>query len=50
MIFNLEELAAAADGRLVSGDPKLPVPRLVIDSRAVRPGDFFVALKDEVVL
>ena len=39
------ELAAATDGRLVAGNPAAPVTGFAIDSRRVRPGDMFVALR-----
>ncbi|MGQ0644858.1 MAG: UDP-N-acetylmuramoyl-tripeptide--D-alanyl-D-alanine ligase [Elusimicrobiota bacterium] len=42
--FRLGDLAAAAGGT-VRGDASTAVERLVVDSRDVRPGDCFVALK-----
>ena len=41
------DLAAAAGGQIVSGDPAAVIGRIVIDSRTVNPGDFFVAIKGE---
>ena len=41
------DVAAAADGRIVSGDPGMPIARIAIDSRIVGPGDFFVAIRGE---
>ena len=38
-------LAAAVAGRIVSGDPEQVVGNVVIDSRSLQAGDFFVALK-----
>jgi UDP-N-acetylmuramoyl-tripeptide--D-alanyl-D-alanine ligase len=38
-------VAAAVAGRIVSGDPEQPVGTVVTDSRALQPGDFFVALR-----
>lgn len=38
-------LAAAAGGRLLSGDPQTPVGNVTTDSRTLQPGDFFVALR-----
>ncbi len=41
------ELAQAARGRLVQGDPDWQIPRAVADSREVQPGDLFVAIEGE---
>jgi UDP-N-acetylmuramoyl-tripeptide--D-alanyl-D-alanine ligase len=41
------DVAAAAAGRLVSGGPAVPIGRISIDSRAVRPGDLFLAIRGE---
>jgi len=38
-------LAAAVAGRIVSGDPDEVVGNVVIDSRSLEAGDFFVALR-----
>jgi len=44
VILTLAEMAAAAGGR-AAGDATLVPRRLAVDSRAVEPGDFFVAVK-----
>ena len=41
------DVAAAADARIVSGDPAASVGRIAIDSRGIRPGDLFVAIRGE---
>jgi UDP-N-acetylmuramoyl-tripeptide--D-alanyl-D-alanine ligase len=38
-------LAAAVAGRIVSGDPDQVVGNIVTDSRSLRTGDFFIALR-----
>jgi UDP-N-acetylmuramoyl-tripeptide--D-alanyl-D-alanine ligase len=38
-------LAAAVAGRIVSGDPDQVVGNIVTDSRSLRAGDFFIALR-----
>ena len=38
-------LASAAGGRIVSGDPKLPIENVTTDTRTLRAKDFFVALR-----
>ena len=45
--LTLGEVAAACGGRLESSDPNIEVRRVCTDSRSVRPGDLFVALKGE---
>lgn len=42
--LTLGHLARAVDGTLRAGDPAAPVPGLSIDSRALNPGDLFVAI------
>ncbi len=44
MIFEAEELARAAGGRLVRGGPP---GRVLTDTRALGPGDWFLALRGE---
>jgi UDP-N-acetylmuramoyl-tripeptide--D-alanyl-D-alanine ligase len=44
---SLKELLEATGGRLVSGPPDVTFDQLFIDSREVRPGGLFVALKGE---
>jgi UDP-N-acetylmuramoyl-tripeptide--D-alanyl-D-alanine ligase len=39
------DVAAAAGGRVVSGDASTPIGRISIDSRTVSPGEFFVAIR-----
>jgi UDP-N-acetylmuramoyl-tripeptide--D-alanyl-D-alanine ligase len=43
--LTLGRVAAAVDGTLRSGDPALEIGDVVIDSRSLRPSDFFVALR-----
>lgn len=45
--FTLAEVAAAAGGRLVAGDPGAVVRGVSTDSRALRSGDLFVGLRGE---
>ncbi len=40
----LEEVARLSGGRVVKGDPMLPVDRLHTDTRTLTTGDCFVAL------
>ncbi len=46
--FTFAELASVTGGRLSGGDPSARPARLVVDSRSVRKGDCFVALKGGV--
>lgn len=46
-MFRADELAAAAGGRLASGAPDVELGRFAIDSRRVRPGDVFVAIRGD---
>jgi len=41
------DVAAAAGGRVIKGDPVSVIGRFAIDSRRVEAGDFFVAIKGE---
>jgi len=43
----LEEVARLSGGRLVKGDPSLPVDRLHTDTRTLAAGDCFVALQGD---
>ena len=43
----LEEVARFSGGRLVKGDPSLPVDRLHTDTRTLAAGDCFVALQGD---
>jgi UDP-N-acetylmuramoyl-tripeptide--D-alanyl-D-alanine ligase len=45
--FTLRQLTEAAHGRLVQGDPGLGISGLSTDSRFIRPGELFIALKGE---
>ena len=46
--MNLSMAAAACGGRLIGcAEPEAPIGRAVIDSRAVEPGDLFVAYRGE---
>jgi UDP-N-acetylmuramoyl-tripeptide--D-alanyl-D-alanine ligase len=42
-----QDVAAAAGGRVISGDASLKIGRISIDSRTVGAGDFFVAIRGE---
>jgi len=42
--FTLKEVAEATGGRLADADPDAVVAGVAVDSRAVRPGELFVAL------
>jgi len=42
-----EALASAAGGRVIEGDRSTPIERVSIDSRAIAPGDLFVAIRGE---
>jgi UDP-N-acetylmuramoyl-tripeptide--D-alanyl-D-alanine ligase len=41
----LGSLAAAAAGRILSGDPQMPLGNVTTDTRTLQRGDFFVALR-----
>ena len=43
----LEEVARFSGGRLIKGDPALPVDRLHTDTRTLAAGDCFVALQGD---
>ena len=43
----LEEVARFSGGRLIKGDPSLPVDRLHTDTRTLTAGDCFVALQGD---
>jgi UDP-N-acetylmuramoyl-tripeptide--D-alanyl-D-alanine ligase len=45
--FTLKQLATAVRGRLVQGDPGMRITGLSTDSRKIRPGELFIALKGE---
>jgi UDP-N-acetylmuramoyl-tripeptide--D-alanyl-D-alanine ligase len=47
LVLTAADLADAAGGHLAAGDPRAAVGRIVIDSRAIAPGDFFVAIHGE---
>lgn len=46
-MFSVNELLQATGGRLLKGKPVCTVPGLSIDSRTIRPGELFVALKGD---
>jgi UDP-N-acetylmuramoyl-tripeptide--D-alanyl-D-alanine ligase len=46
-LFSLQTVAKACSGRLLGGPDRLTVERVCTDSRAVRKGDLFVALKGD---
>ncbi len=41
------EIAAVTGGRVISGDPAARIDRWSIDTRAMQPGDLFVAIRGE---
>lgn len=45
--LRLDELATAAGGQLLAADPQAVCPRISTDSRDIRPGDVFWALRGE---
>lgn len=45
--LTLHEIAASCGGELARGAPEVEVCRVVIDSRAVQPGDLFLAVRGE---
>jgi UDP-N-acetylmuramoyl-tripeptide--D-alanyl-D-alanine ligase len=45
--LNAGDVADATRGRLVAGDAATPIGRITIDSRALAPGDFFIAIRGE---
>jgi UDP-N-acetylmuramoyl-tripeptide--D-alanyl-D-alanine ligase len=47
LAFTAESLAAAAGGELSSGDRGTAIERFSIDSRAIEPGQVFVAIRGE---
>ncbi|NOX97797.1 MAG: UDP-N-acetylmuramoyl-tripeptide--D-alanyl-D-alanine ligase [Nitrospirae bacterium] len=46
-MMRVEEILEAAKGRLLKGDGQLAVPGISIDSRTVKAGEMFLALKGE---
>ncbi len=44
---SLSQIAAWAGGRLVGGDPKMTVTTVSSDSRALKPGELFLAIRGE---
>jgi UDP-N-acetylmuramoyl-tripeptide--D-alanyl-D-alanine ligase len=47
VVFRADELAVVAGGRLESGRTDIELGRFAIDSRRVRPGDMFVAIRGD---
>jgi UDP-N-acetylmuramoyl-tripeptide--D-alanyl-D-alanine ligase len=45
--FTVEQIVAAVDGRLLQGDPHASLRGLSTDSRQVRSGELFIALRGE---
>ncbi|NLW48330.1 MAG: UDP-N-acetylmuramoyl-tripeptide--D-alanyl-D-alanine ligase [Firmicutes bacterium] len=45
--FKLSEILQIIGGRLLQGDPELPVTGISTDSRKIKQGDLFLALKGE---
>ena len=46
-LFTATEIVSATGGRLMRGDPAQTVPGLSIDSRTIRPGQLFLAIRGE---
>jgi UDP-N-acetylmuramoyl-tripeptide--D-alanyl-D-alanine ligase len=46
-LFTATEIVSATGGRLMRGDPAQTVPGLSIDSRTIRPGELFLAIRGE---
>ncbi|HEY4485747.1 MAG TPA: Mur ligase domain-containing protein, partial [Nitrospiria bacterium] len=46
-MFTLIEIASATGGRLLRGEPSTVVSGVSIDSRTIRPGELFVAIKGD---
>jgi len=46
-LFTATEIVSATGGRLIRGDPAQTVPGLSIDSRTIRPGELFLAIRGE---
>jgi UDP-N-acetylmuramyl pentapeptide synthase len=44
-MFRLKEIVEAVDGRVLSGDPQLRIEGVSIDSRTIKHGQLFVAIK-----
>jgi UDP-N-acetylmuramoyl-tripeptide--D-alanyl-D-alanine ligase len=45
LAVTLGSVAAAVEGRLLSGDPKMALGNVTTDTRTLQPGDFFIALR-----
>ncbi|MDR0822350.1 MAG: UDP-N-acetylmuramoyl-tripeptide--D-alanyl-D-alanine ligase [Endomicrobium sp.] len=45
--FYIKDLVKSTGGRLISGNPNLPITNISIDSRTIKKGDFFFAIKGE---
>ena len=45
--WSMGDLATRAGGRLLAGNPALPIRGVAADTRAVLPGDLFVAIRGE---
>ncbi len=47
LTLSAEDIARAAGGRVAAGDPARRFERVSIDSRTVKPGDLFIAIRGE---
>ena len=47
MLLTIAEIAQAAGGRVLQGDPATPVARFITDSREAAPGAMFVPIRGE---
>ena len=48
LALSLAEIAEACGGRLEGGDPRARIERVCTDTRALRPGDLFLALRGDI--
>ena len=46
--FYLKDLVKAVKGKFLLGDPNIPVKSVSIDSRTVKKGQFYFALKGKI--
>ncbi len=47
MTLTVDDLIGAIGGRLLSGDPAAALPGISIDSRTLKPGDLFIAIRGD---
>ncbi len=44
-MFTIQEILEATGGRLINGNPQIEVGGISIDSRTIKPGELFIAIK-----